>query len=67
MDGWEFLDKFFTIPEDTRVIRHYKDTEGKEVCEIIPASALREYNQLLENMQRTGMKDVSQVKRIAER
>ncbi|MFH1510807.1 MAG: hypothetical protein ABIF10_03885 [Candidatus Woesearchaeota archaeon] len=61
------FNKFCTVPEDTRIIREYKDKEGREITEIIPAAALAEYNRLLENMQRMGMRSVSEVKELARR
>lgn len=46
------LNKWFTIPDDKRVIRHYKDANGNEIDEIIPLEALAEYNKMIENRKR---------------
>ena len=58
------INKLFSVPEDNRIIRTYKGADGTEVEEVIPASALKDYNRLLENMQKLGINDLKEMRRL---
>jgi hypothetical protein len=58
------INKFCTIQEDNRIIREVRYADGKKVTEIIPVSAIKEYNKLIKNMDQKRINTIKQIEEL---
>ena len=63
---WDLMSEPCIISDGKEIVRLRK-TKDAEMWEVIPKDALAEYNRLLENMQRMGVRNIAEMKELARR